>query len=371
MNISQVLRPAQQFISKNLATGDDFGSVKAGREEATRVDTEVGRIHADTVDVRGELENLQENSKLKPPTFADISNKQVMLGTTSAGAVVGGALGALSNLASGSSGQVTFNERIVDINQPKLDGLGFDTKYYTVGGTPQNPESWDVDISRRAIVHEKVGEYTERTPNVSGSGNIALSGLIGVGIGTGVGALAGGAIVGLRKVLNKEYNGTPPRQTEGDNKILIAGGVAGATIGGIAGGLSSVINSGSVSYETQSIPAMETKVIGEVPSGGGFNIPNDGELGPPANTEQVADWMNGNIDKLARKGFRGTENLRPEKIEAQVPQRNILGKVKIDTETKEVNVGAGLVSSVVGGMAVGAVTGVAGGVLVNVLRKSL
>lgn len=371
MNIGQILRPAQNFISKNLAAGDDFGNVKPGRDEAKRVDAEVGRIHGDTVDVRGSLDKLQENSKLKPPTFADVSNSQVVIGATSAGAVIGGTVGVLSNLVSGGSGQVQITERLVDITQPKLDGHGFDTRVYSYGGTPQNPNGWDVDIVHRPLIQEKVGEYTERTAHQTGSSNIALSGLMGAGIGAGVGLATGLSVVGLRKVLKKEYNGTPARQTEGDNKLLIAGGIAGAAIGAGAGALSSVLNSQTVKFETQSIPAMETKVIGQVPSGDGFAIPNNGSNQPPANTEQVVDWMNGNIDKLARQGFTNTEELRPKNVEAQVPQRNIFGQVKINTETKEVTVGPSLVGSVLGGAAVGAVTGVAGGVLVNVLRKTL
>ena len=118
MNISSVTK----FVKSNLATGDDFGSVKAGRDEATRVDTEVGRIHQDTVDVRGSLDTLKEDSQLKPPTFADVSNKQVMMGAVGAGAFIGGSIGVVSNLAAGGSASVTFNEQVIPINEQKLDG---------------------------------------------------------------------------------------------------------------------------------------------------------------------------------------------------------------------------------------------------------
>ena len=98
MNISQVTK---SFIQRNLATGDDFGGVKAGRDEAKRVDTELERIHTDAVDVRGSLDSLQEDSKLKPPTFANVSNKQVIIGAASAGAVVGGAIGGAVGIGTG------------------------------------------------------------------------------------------------------------------------------------------------------------------------------------------------------------------------------------------------------------------------------
>lgn len=367
MNISQATK---RFFSNNLVKKDDFGSVQKGRDEAARVDAEVGRIHSDTVDLQGELGDLKESSKLRPPTFADVSNAQVMLGTTSAGAVIGGTMGVLSNLTSGSA-EAIITEQTLPIYEPKLNGLGFDTETFTVGGTPQNPQGWDIDIHERPLINEKVGEYTVRDARAGGVTNIAVSGLVGAGIGAGVGALTGGAVIGLRKVMNKEYNGTAPRETQGDTKVLIAGGAAGAVIGAGAGAVSSLAKSNTVSFKTESY-STNSKVIGSVPSGGGFHIPNEGGNTPPANTEQVAKWMNGNLGKLASKqGFRGTENLKPKNIEADVPKRNMMGKVKIDTETKKISVGPSLAGSIIGGAVVGGVTGVAGGVLVNVLRKTL
>ena len=93
MNIGNIFKAGKNFVTRNLETGDDFGNVKEGRDEAARVDSEVGRIHQDTVDVGSELNKLEENSKLTPPTFEDVSNKQVLFATTSAGAVIGGAIG--------------------------------------------------------------------------------------------------------------------------------------------------------------------------------------------------------------------------------------------------------------------------------------
>ena len=368
MNISSVTK----FVKSNLATGDDFGSVKAGRDEATRVDTEVGRIHQDTVDVRGSLDTLKEDSQLKPPTFADVSNKQVMMGAVGAGAFIGGSIGVVSNLAAGGSASVTFNEQVIPINEQKLDGAGFTQKFYTVGGTPENPEGFDIESFRQSpLINEKIGEYTKRTPSVSGSSNIAVSGLIGAGIGAGVGAAAGGATILLRKALKKDYNGSAPRETEGDNKLLIASGIAGAAVGGLAGGVSALVNSTTTEYETQSIPAMKTEVLGQMPAGEGFYVPADEVDGNTPTPSQVADWTGWSQSKLERNGFRGAQNLRPRDITGQVPEKTLLGNPKVNTETKTVSVGPSLLGSVAGGMAVGAVTGVAGGVLVNVLRKTL
>ena len=80
--------------------------VRGGTPHTVLIDTELERIHTDAVDVRGSLDTLQEDSKLKPPTFANVSNKQVIIGAASAGAVVGGAIGVISNLTSGGGAAV-------------------------------------------------------------------------------------------------------------------------------------------------------------------------------------------------------------------------------------------------------------------------
>jgi hypothetical protein len=365
MNISK----ATSFITRNLTTGKDFGSVDKGRAEADRVDTELGRIHADTVDVKKELGELEKDSNLKPPSFKDVSNKDLVIATTTGGAVLGGAIGILGAVTAGPA-TVSFNEVRHDITQPKLNGTGFDVKTFTVGGTPQNPQGWDVDITRRPLTQERVGEYTTREPVASQTTSILLSGAIGVGIGAAAGAGVGLLGIGLRKVLKQEYSGAEPRKTEGDTKVLITAGATGAVIGAAAGALSSVIGSHTVSYETQSV-ATENKVIGSVPTGGGFYIPATGDNQVPANAEAVQRLMNGNFDRHARDGFRGLDNLRPEEIRADVPKRGLLGGLDIDTHDRGTKVGPSLLGSVAGGAAIGAVTGVAGGVLLNVLRKTL
>lgn len=366
MNISQ----ATSFLKTSLNAGKDFaGGVEKSRGEAERVDKELERIHTDTVDVKKGLDELDKSSALKPPSFKDVSNKDLIIATTSGGAVVGGAIGVLSAVASGPA-TVSFNEVRHDIMQPKLNGVGFDIKTYTVGGTPQNPEGWDVDITRRGLTSEKVGEYTTREPVASHTTSVLLNGALGVGIGAAAGAGIGLLGVGLRKVLKQEYNGAAPRETEGDKKILITGGVAGAVVGAAAGAISSLVQSHTVSYETQSI-ATENKVIGHVPTGGGFYVPATGSNHVPANAEEVAKMMDGNFKTHERNGLRGLDNLRPEEIRADVPKRGLLGGLDIDTHDRETKVGPGLVGSIAGGAAIGAVTGVAGGVLLNVLRKTL
>jgi hypothetical protein len=371
MNISQ----ATSFLKNSLSTGKDFGGgVDKTRAEAQRVDQELERIHTDTVDVKKELSELEKDSNLKPPSFKDVSNKQLIMATTSGGAVLGGAIGALGAITSGPA-TVSFNEVRHDVMQPKLNGTGFDVKTFTAGGTPQNPGGWDVDITRRPLTSEKVGEYTTREPVGSQTTSILLNGALGIGIGAAAGAGVGLLGIGLRKVLKQEYSGAESRKTEGDTKVLITAGATGAVIGAAAGAISSLVQSNTVSYETQSV-TMENKVIGEVPrgdgqGGGGFYIPNSNGNSVPANAEAVQRLMNGNFDKHGRNGFRNLDHLRPEEIRADVPKRGLLGGLDIDTERKETNVGPSLLASVAGGAAIGAVTGVAGGVLLNVLRKTL
>ncbi len=371
MNISQSFSPVKRFFQENLRTESDF-DVSKGRQEAQRVDSELERIHTDTVDVKGQLENLEQDSALKPPSFQDVSDKDVMLATTAGGAVLGGAVGTLKAMTAGPA-TAEIRETVHDITQPALRGTGFDISVFEVGPSTGAPDGWDVDITRRPLTTEKVGEYTSREAVGTNTSSIALSGALGIAAGAGIGAGVGLATLGLRRVLNKEYNGAAPRETENDNRVLLTMGGAGAVIGAGAGALSSVLQSNTVKFQTQTLPTPDTKVIGQVPSGPGYYVPNSGGHQAPANAEAVADIMkNGRqIDRLAREGYRGTENLRPEDVTAQVPARNLFGQVKVDTETREVNVGPSFVGSVVGGAAVGAVTGVAGGVLVNVLRKTL
>ncbi len=83
----------------------------------------------------------------------------------------------------------------------------------------------------------------------------------------------------------------------------------------------------------------------------------------------------GNLDKLAQQGYRGTENLQGQEVRASGPQMEdrLIGKdrPKVNTETRTERVGPGVVGSVVGGAVVGGVTGVAIGAVLNVLRKTL
>ena len=364
MNISQTT----SFLKKSFSAGKDFGGVQKNRDEAQRVDSELERIHSDTVDVKGQLADLDKNSNLKPPSFKDISDKQILVASTSGGAVLGGLFGAVSAITAGP-GTVNFNEIQHDIVQPKMNGVGFDINIVATDRNA-NPAGWDVDIHPRPLSNEKVGQYTTREVTSSNTTSIALSGALGLGIGAAVGAGVGLATLGLRRALKQEYNDTPARETEGDTKVLITAGATGAAIGAAAGALSALTQSNTVSFETQSV-VMENKVIGQLPSGGGYWVPNNGEASRPANAEAVQKLMNGNIDKMARDGYRGLDNLRPKDVRADVPKRGLLGGLDIDTEKKEVNVGPSLLGSIAGGAAIGAVTGVAGGVLVNVLRKSL
>lgn len=360
---------AKNFFSKHLSANNDFG-VGDSRQEAKRVDTELGRIHDDTVDVKGELGRLDENSALKPPTFRDVSNKQLLVGTTTAGAVLGGTIGLINGMAEGAA-SATITETTVPIMEQRLDGAGINFQTYEYGPPePAAPDGWDVEMTRRPLVEEKVGELTVREAGGSNASNIAVSGALGLVAGAAGGAVVGAAAIGLRKALNKDYNGAEQRMTEGDKNYIIGGAIAGATIGAAAGAISSLAQSSSTTFETETI-AYETKVIGELPKGDGFAVPNNGTESPPVNAEQIIDWMNTKTSKLADRGFGNPQDLEPEEVTGRVPARTMFGNLDIETEEKTVSGGPGMLASVAGGAAVGAVTGVAGGVLVNVLRKTL
>ena len=362
MNIGNITK----FVKNNIGSSDDFGSVKAGREEAARVDTELGRINQDVVDVSGKLDSLREDSKLTPPTFKDVSNKQLILGTASAGAFLGGAAGILNGMSSGGL-QLTHTE--VPIYEESLNGVGFNTGLVDHVTTGAGVPGYDVgEFTRRANTREQVGSYTKTEGSVGGS-NMFVSGLAGAALGAATGAAVGGGIALLRKAVGQEHNGTAARETEGDMKLMIAGGVAGAAVGGAAGALSTMLSAGEHTYTTEVAPNMETKVLGQMPGPGGFFVPESETNGRPT-SENIADWIGDSDRSLSRRGFLGSFNDRRD-IKGEVPERNLLGQVKVGEETKTVDAGSSMATNVLGGMAVGAVTGVAGGVLVNVLRKTL
>lgn len=362
MNITQALNPAKNFLRNSLKTGDDFGTVKENREEASRVDSELGQIHSDAVEIGKKLDNIDESSGLKAPTFRDVSNKQIIVGGAAAGATLGGLAGIVT------SGGGNISSQTLPIMEQSLDGHGFRTEFFTYGGTPQNPKGWEVHTDALPLKNEKVGEYTVREASAGGASNVLLSGGLGLATGALVGAGVGLAVVGARKVLGKDYNGTETRQTEGDNRVLIGSGIAGAVIGAGAGALSSIV--GSSTYETQSI-TMETKVLGQIPAGPEFFVPNNGELTVPRTPESVAELMDTRVRTLESRGYQGIDAIRGKDVTGQVPERNLFGKIKIETEEKSTGSGASLLGSMAGGAAVGAITGVAGGVLINVLRKTL
>ena len=362
MNISKAFNPAKNFLANSLKTGDDFGTVKGNRDEATRVDSEVAKVHADAVSIGEKLDKIDETAGLKAPTFRDVSNKQVVMASAGAGAVLGG----LGGILTAGGGNIT--ETVMDINEQSLNGHGFSTEFFTYGGTPQNPKGWEVHTDALPLKNEKVGEYTVREASAGGAGNMLVSGGIGLATGALAGAGVGLAIVVGRKALGKDYNGTAARETEGDNKVLIGSGIAGAVIGAGAGAISSMV--GSSTYETQSI-AMETKVLGQIPAGPEFFVPNNGELEVPRTPESVSDLMDTRVRTLERRGYQGIDAIRGKDVTGEVPARKLLGGLDIKTEEKSTGSGASLLGSMAGGAAVGAVAGVAGGVLINVLRKTL
>lgn len=377
MNLKSLSSAFSGFV-KNQIVGDskDYGTQKPGeaRREAEQIEGDLDRIGKDATSIGERLDRVDQDSAVQKPTFRDVSDKQVMIASTGTGAAVGGALGLTGSLFGGDP-TVNIVETTQKIMAPALDGAGYDVKVYDIGpeGGPIN--GWDVDIHERPLTQKEVGTYTTREAQATGGPNVLLDGAKGLVLGGLGGAVLGAGTVALRRVVGQTYQGTAERQTEGDMKVLAVTGGVGAATGAGVGLVTALAHGENVTYKTDVLPPFVDQKIGEIPKGPGFYVPNTDGLQPPETPQQVESLRNGNLDKLAEQGYRGTENLQDKEVRAAGPQMEdrLIGKdrPKVDTETRTEHVGPNVVASVVGGAVVGGVTGVAIGAVVNVLRKTL
>ena len=191
-------------------------------------------------------------------------------------------------------------------------GPAYSVKVFSGGGTPWNPEAHDYDISHH-----------------SRTSTVFTDGLGGALVGAGVGALVGVAAIGLRAAAGVRSE-TVAADAEGERKNIILGGAVGAAIGASAGAVSAL-----------------TK--GQLAPAGNFSIPANGRFptpgveGRPAG-ELVEYFMHQSPSEMLNRGAE---------------------------PVKTVSVGPGLVTSMLGGGAVGLLSGVAGGIAFNTLSKAL
>lgn len=376
MTLKSLTSAVTGFVKNQIGDSKDYGAQdpSEARREAERIEGDLDRIGKDAATIGDRLGRVDEESAVKPPTFRDVSDKQVMIAATGTGAALGGAVGLAGSLFQGGP-QVQITEASHKIMAPALDGLGYNVKVYDIQKDGGALTGWDVDIQHKPVIQKEVGSYTTREANATGGANVLLDGAKGLVIGGLGGAVLGAGTVALRRAIGQTYVGTPERATEGDMKVMaVTGGVGAATGAGI--GLVTALTQGeTVTYKTEVLPPFVDQKIGEVPKGPGFFVPNMDGHKPPETPQAVENLRNGNLDKLANQGYRGTDNLRDQEVRAQGPQMEdrLIGKdrPKVDTVEKTEHVGPNVVASVVGGAVVGGIAGVAIGAVVNVLRKTL
>lgn len=376
MTLKSITSAVTGFVKNQIGDSKDFGAADPtdSRREADRIDGSLDRIGKDATSIGERLGRVDEESHVKAPTFRDMSNKQVMIGAAGTGAAIGGTVGLLGGLVGGSP-TVQITESTHKIMAPALDGLGYDVKVFDIATETGPIRGWDVDIQHRPLTQKEVGTYTTREAHVSGGSSPMLEGAKGLVMGGVGGAIIGAGVVGLRGMIGQGYNGTQERETEGDVKVMAVTGGVGAATGAGLGLVSALSQRDVVSYKTEVLPPFVDTKIGEVPKGPGFYVPNADGIKPPETPQAVDNLADGNLDRLAERGYRGTDNLRPQDVRANAPQMEdrLIGRdrPKVDEVERTQQVGPNVVASVVGGAVVGGIAGVAVGAVVNVLRKTL
>ena len=237
----------------------------------------------------------QDRVSLQTDRETGVSNTQLLIGTTAAGTLLGGAAGLAKNLMT-----------------PPDSGPAYSVKVYSAGGTISKPDGHDYDIFHHPRASQVLGD-----------------GLSGALVGAGVGALLGVAAVSLRAATGVRTEAVAADAAE-ERRNIILGGAIGAAVGASAGAVSALTKS-------QMAPAHHFSI----PANGQF--PTPGIQSPPAG-ELVEYFMHQSPSEMLS---RGAEPI------------------------KTVSVGPGMVSSMLGGGAVGLLSGVAGGIALNTLNKAL
>ncbi len=325
------------------------------------IDRDYGRIEDGLGKVKGDLDRIDEDTKLRPPALKNFKNAELIMLGAGVGGAIGGGLGIADSLITSAVArpEVVISETKVPIFSEKLTGSTFvevprydeQPVFNSSGqqvGTTRELVGWDVRHTP-SITQERIGEYTQRTHEIKtpGSGSPLTSGLVGLGIGMGVGAGLGALIAVGRKAVGQGYEEHERREVKGETQLLIKTGAVGAVIGGGVGllnGLMESNNAVSQSYNTEA-PVTEHRVLGQIPS----------------------DYFK---SALSANGGNtpGTVN-----IERDVPKTGFFGRPEVDKNEVQVQQDGrfGLVGGLVGGVVVGGIAGVGIGVALNVLRRTI
>lgn len=357
-----IISSATQWLKTNIIGEGrrDF----IDNSDAAKHQEDLDGIQRDLDRWRDGIDRVDQESKMHPPRLADVKPVDLVVGGAAAGAVVGAAGGMLNSVASTWLDESAV--RVVENRQPVLEPT---LKGYTDQMTPDvtrtpiydgngNVTSYRDDVKGNwhrftpQIEKKEVGHVTirngEATHTVS-AGGVLAEGLQGLVIGGAVGAGIGAAVAVSRRYVggDDEQPAQPPREVDGQGKVIAAaagvGAVAGAGLGLVNGFLEQV--HAQTERVTTESPVMATRDIGQMPQDHYHSI--------------FGVTRESDVAKV------------PVKVDAPVMERGLFGtRPQVTEQTVEVSSARfGIAEQVAAGAAIGAVTGVAAGVAINVARK--
>jgi len=372
------------WIQKNLGTR---GSGYVSDKDARKLDQQGQQLENDINNIKDTVDNLNKPVEVSVEgSYKNLSTKDKLILGATGGAAVGGGFGMLKgvveNMGDGATANVQWETH--DILDPKVE---VDTQKLNIPGTTEVATAdglQKVEVPGASvryhfepkITYEKIGDYkTPVNPEAAlEQGHMAaVEGLKYAGIGAVVGTAASAAYVGLEKLKNKGDEEKPGEVTQvkyGDEtKTVIKAGLTGAAIGGAVGAVDGLMEQGRAGTQTidWKTPIMEQNVkIGEVPQDASVMIRQDVEYAPDAfkNSQLYRDPSKFDLDKHMKKADEVD-------VTGNKPDKNLLGQVKMEEHSQELKAQAryGMVGSVLGGVALGGVLGVATGVALNILKK--
>jgi len=371
------------WIKQNIT-----GNRGSGYTSDRQLDQQGDQIKNDINNIKDTVDQLNKPVEVSlEGSYDNLSKKDKLILGATAGAVVGGGVGALKGMveAAGDGMKLDPHWETHDINQPKVS---VETVKQNIPGTTQVATAdglQDVQVSNASlryhfepkITYEKVGEYkTPGTvePKFEFTTNAVMEGAKFAAIGAGVGVVGTAAYMALEHIKHKDDkpDAKPPVEvTYGDEKkTIIKAGVVGAVVGGAVGAVDATMEkiraTGSETIKWE-VPVMEKNVkIGEVPQDASVMIRQDVRYSDDAfkNSKLYNDPSKFDLEKHMKKAE--TVDVMGDK-----PDKKLLGGVKMEEKSATYKAEAryGMVGSVLGGIALGGVLGVASGVALNILKK--
>ena len=374
------------WIQKNI-TGKR-GSGYVSDKDARKLDQKGKDLQNDINNIKDTVDELNKPVDVSVEgSYKNLSKKdKIILGATG-GAAVGGAFGMAKGMIEnmGDTAAMNVEWESHNIMEPSVE---FETQKVNIPGTTEvaTMDGLKTETVPNAsikyhfepkISYEKVGEYkTPINPEAAlESGSVAaMEGLKYAGIGAVVGAAGTAAYMGLAKLKNKgdeeQEQGEVTNVKYGDEtKTVIKAGLTGAAIGGAAGAIDGLMEQGRAGTQTieWETPVMKENVtIGEVPQDASVMVRQDVEYAQDAfkDSKLYNDPSEFDLDKHIRKADE-------IEIKGDTPEKKLLGGVKMEEHSQEFKAEPryGMVGSILGGVALGGVLGVASGVALNILKK--